>query len=141
MRERIESLFRACEEGDLERARGIVAEGYHDVDGGNSWQTDCDPQGWHRSPLFIAIVHGQLEVARWLLEQGADPNRSSKYGDTPLTMILQPPLSDHWLDAVELLMAHGADPAIANDEGASALDLARKAPRVWEKVKPLLGAE
>ncbi len=137
MRERIESLFRACEAGDLERVKAIIDEGNHDVSGGNYWQTDIDPQGWQRSPLFISIVHAHLDVARWLLENGADVNQPSKYGDTPLTMILQPPLPSHWFDAVELLMAHGADPTIANDDGESALELARKSPPIWEKVGPL----
>jgi ankyrin repeat protein len=137
MRERIESLFRACEAGDLERVKAIIAEGNHDVDGGNYWQTDTDPQGWQRSPLFIAVVHAHLDVARWLLENGADVNQPTKYGDTPLTMILQPPLPGHWFEAVELLMSQGADPTIANDDGDTALALAQKVLPVWEKLAPL----
>lgn len=138
-RERIESLFHACEAGDLARVQAILDEGHHDVNGGNYWQTDIDPRGWQRSPLFVAIAHARLDVARWLLEHGANANQPSKFGDTPLTMILQVPPPAHWFEAVELLMAHGADPTIANDDGESAVALARKVAPVWERVQPLFG--
>ena len=138
MRDRIESLFRACEAGDLARVEAILEEGRHDVDGGNYWQADMDPRGWQRSPLHVAVMGGYLELAEWLLKQGADPNPRTKYGETPLIVILAPPLPGHWRAAVELLMAHGADPDAPNDEGETPVTQARKIPSVWEAVGTLL---
>lgn len=138
MRERIEALFHACAAGDLEAVQGILEAGDHDVNGKNRWHTDIDPRGWQRSPLFAAVTAGHLTLARWLLDQGADVDQPTKYGDTALNVMLQPPLPEYWLAAAELLVEHGADPGIGNDDGDTALANARKVPAVWEKVEPLL---
>ncbi len=137
MRERIESLFHACAAGDRARVEQILDDGYHDVNGGNRWATDIDPRGWERTPLHVAIEAGHLDLARWLLEQGADVNRKNRFGDTALAAICRPPLQGHWVAATELLIAHGANPMIKNDEDESALDLARKIPANWERVRHL----
>ena len=137
MRERIESLFHACEAGDLSRVQEILAAGYHDVDGNNRWSSDIDPRGWRRSPLFIAVIHGHLDLAKWLLAQGADPNQPTKYGDTPLNTILAAPKPPFWLEATQLLLAHGADPTTANDEGETPISQAQKVAADWEKVRGL----
>ena len=137
MRQLIETLFHACEAGDLARVKEIIAAGNHDADGNNRWQTDIDPRGWQRSPLHLAIVSGHLQLAGWLLENGADPNPRTKYGDTPLNTILDSPLPRHWRDAVTLLMRHGADPRIANDEDESPVSRAQRIPAVWREVEAL----
>lgn len=137
MRERIESLFHACEAGDLEKVKQILAEGNHDADGNNRWQVDIDPRGWQRSPLHLAIVGGHLPLAEWLLQNGADPNPRTKYGDTPLNVLLEPPVPAHWMDAARLLLAHGADPAIPNDEDETPIGRARRIPALWERIGPL----
>ncbi len=71
MRERIESLFHACMSGDWARVEQILDDGYHDANGGNRWAADIDPRGWGRTPLHVAIEAGHLELAAWLIEQGA----------------------------------------------------------------------
>lgn len=139
-RERIESLFRACEAGDLAKVQEILGQEYHDVDGGNRWGADSDPRGWRRSPLEVAIQGGHLELARWLLDNGAVVNRQNRFGDTALSGICRPPLHAHWLDAIELLMSRGADPTIRNAEGETALDFARKISVNWKKAKHLFAA-
>ena len=40
--------------------------------------------GDHTSPLLMATVNGQFDIASYLLEHGADPNRASDAGSTPL---------------------------------------------------------
>lgn len=58
------------------------------------------------SPLYWALGHaGNLELAQWLLENGADPNDGeSLYHATELGHA----------DGLRLLLAHGADPAGTN---------------------------
>jgi ankyrin repeat protein len=36
------------------------------------------------SPLLIATINGQFDLAQWLLEQGANPNAAAQNGVTPL---------------------------------------------------------
>jgi ankyrin repeat protein len=58
---------------------------------------------WHHS-----------EAIQWLLEQGVDPNRLTPWGRTAL---LQALLCDNALGIIEVLLDHGADPAISGDSG------------------------
>jgi len=53
------------------------------------------------SPLTMAIGRGHLDVARILLEAGADPNRRDAFDQSPLERA-------RTAEAVELLVAHGA---------------------------------
>lgn len=78
-----------------------------------------------------------MELARWLLENAADVNRQNRFGDTALSSVCHPPLPRYWVDAIELLMAHGADPTIKNVNDESAIDYVRKIPVNWEKVRHL----
>ena len=74
------------------------------------------------TPLQSAAAARQAETATLLLERGADPNvqhggftalhAAAHNGDTPL---------------VQVLLAHGADPALAADDGRTAADFAREA--------------
>jgi ankyrin repeat protein len=49
------------------------------------------------------------DAIKWLLEQGIDPNRMSRWGKTALHNAV---LSDNDLEIIEVLMDHGADPTI-----------------------------
>jgi ankyrin repeat protein len=49
------------------------------------------------------------EAVQWLLEKGVDPNRMTHWGRTAL---FQAVLRDNALATIELLLDHGADPAI-----------------------------
>ena len=41
----------------------------------------ADCEGW--TPLIVATINGHLDLARYLLEQGADRDKADNYGDTP----------------------------------------------------------
>jgi len=52
------------------------------------------------------------EGIKWLLEQGVDPNRRTRWGKTALHNAI---LSDNALDIIEVLLDHGADPTLIAD--------------------------
>ena len=54
------------------------------------------------------------EAIRWLLERGVDPNRMTQWGKTALHNAL---VSDNSLAIIEVLLEHGADPALLGDSG------------------------
>lgn len=58
-----------------------------------------------QTALHVAVNHGSLEMARFFLMHGADPNRTSESIELPLTMAVK---KDD-LAMVELLLDHGAD--------------------------------
>jgi len=77
------------------------------------------------SPLLIATINGHFDVAKYLLDHGADPNLASENGATPLygalnvewapkSLYPQPRayLNQHttYLDLVAALLDKGADP-------------------------------
>lgn len=77
------------------------------------------------APLHYASTHGHLDVMRLLLEHHAYIDASSPNGTTPLMM------AAHYgtPSAVKLLLEAGADPMIRNDLGLTAVDFAFRAER------------
>lgn len=81
------------------------------------------------TPFYLAMSRAIMEndeeafdVARFLLEHGADPD-SSRTHDGGQTM-LQTAIFEKNLPAVELLLKHGASVTKARDDGATALKIA-----------------
>ena len=74
-------------------------------------------------PLHAALALGRNpETIRILLDAGADPNARQTGGYTAIFSAA----AANRRDLVELLVAHGADPAILNDFGQSAAGFARE---------------
>lgn len=63
-----------------------------------------------------------MDVARLLLDAGADPDARQASGWTPLHSAAH----NGNLELVELLLARGADPGAANDDGATVLSMAEE---------------
>ena len=55
-----------------------------------------------------------FEAIKWLLERGVPPNRTNVWGKTALQNAV---LRDNSLEIIEVLLDHGADPAILGDTG------------------------
>jgi len=71
------------------------------------------------TPLLCAIYYGELDTARRLIEFGADVNHPNRRQNTALLQAVLVP-SDRQVEFVKLLLAHGANPDIANDQGVTA---------------------
>jgi ankyrin repeat protein len=82
-------------------------------------------KGDRTSPLLIATINGHFDLAKWLLDQGADPDAASENGVTPLYAALnvtwapralypQPRAFNQqqitYLDFMKALLDKGADP-------------------------------
>ena len=115
-----ESVYHAAELNHRECLELLLAHGA-DVGGRSST--------YHNTPLyFLSGYHGNnpksATVAlgmRWLLEHGADPNVwSGDERETPLHRCA----GSGWAAVVELLLAHGADPAQERADGRTAYALA-----------------
>lgn len=84
---------------------------------------DVNKPGW--APLHYAATNGHLAVMALLLDEHAYIDATSPNGTTPLMMAAHYGTSA----AVNLLLEAGADPALRNDLGLSALDFAQQAGR------------
>ena len=100
-------LFLACQKGDVDAARSLLAEGAEVNRAGE----DC------ATPLYIACSKGHVDAARLLLNNGAEVDRVGKYGETPLWTAC----SNGYVDAARLCLDHGAEVDRAREDGRTPL--------------------
>lgn len=81
---------------------------------------DVNKSGW--TPLHYAATGGHIDVLQLLLDHHAYVDSESPNGSTPLMMAAM----YGTLGAVRILLEAGADPAIKNELGLSALDFAKR---------------
>jgi ankyrin repeat protein len=78
------------------------------------------------TPLHSAVATDagevDIEIVRLLVDKGADPNAKAQSGSTPLHTVAF--TGDR--ASLDLLLKHGADPALTNNEGKTAADIARE---------------
>lgn len=100
------ALNLACEKGNIELMDAILNTGI-----------SIETSGFKkRTPLFSAVLGGQLEVAKVLISKGADATATNRYGRTILhTAIFSEVSSEQRLKTVKLLLDNGADTNIADD--------------------------
>ncbi len=84
---------------------------------------DANAKGGHHSGTVLhrAVVNGDSDVARLLLEHGADPDRQDWSGKTPLHHAVA--RNRH---LVALLLAHAPDLALQSRDGETAAQYARR---------------
>ncbi len=75
------------------------------------------------TPLMSAVQGGEIEVAKYYLDRGANPNLLNTIGESALTKVKSSG-GGQYLELAELLITHGADPMIKADNGISALQWA-----------------
>ena len=85
---------------------------------------DVNKPGW--APLHYAATKGHLDVMNVLLENHAYIDAASPNGTTPLMMAAMYGTPS----AVKLLLEAGADPALKNVQGLTAIDFAQRDKRL-----------
>ena len=108
-------LMIASIEGNLPVAKALV----------QGRKAKVDHIGW--TPLHYACAKGQLEIAQYLLANGAIVDSLSPGNTTPLMMAVQ---SGNEV-LVKLLLDKGADLQMRNSQGLSAIDIAVIYEKPW----------
>ncbi|XP_061364261.1 putative E3 ubiquitin-protein ligase XBAT35 [Gastrolobium bilobum] len=109
-----ELLYQQVSYGNTEGIKALLREG-----AGLEWM---DREG--KTPLIVACMDPEhYDVARTLIELGANINayRPGCHGGTPLHHAAKRGLES----IVKLLLSHGANPLVMNDDCQTALDIAR----------------
>ncbi|WP_406376499.1 ankyrin repeat domain-containing protein [Streptomyces sp. NBC_00647] len=112
-------LVEAILEGDAARVKAVLRAGA-DPERGDSEGT---------TPLYMASVNGEAEIARLLLAAGISPNTESRGLGSEGTPLCAAACWGH-TETVRELLAHGADPNLREDHGTgwSPLDWAKNGP-------------
>lgn len=73
--------------------------------------------------LHSAAYWGMPKATWWLLQKGANPNIQGRGGTTPLLFLVEMDGRDdpNYVDSAALLLCHGADPKLANNDGKTPL--------------------
>lgn len=105
-------LMMAAYKDHMELAQVLVSRG-----------ASLNKSGW--TPLHYAATKGHVQMMRYLIGKGANINALSPNDTTPLMMAARYGSAE----AVRLLLAFHADPAMTNQQDMNALDFARSANR------------
>jgi ankyrin repeat protein len=92
---------------------------------------------WDATPLQHAILQRQPAAVRVLLDRGADVNRGAGPGKSLTPLLLAAGDTDPSI--LNLLLAHGADPTIEDDSGATPLSRAVSAGTLHGPDRPMFG--
>jgi ankyrin repeat protein len=108
-------LMMASIDGDLPVVKMLVLQN----------KAKVDHIGW--TPLHYACTKGHLEVAQFLIANGANVNAQSPNGTTPLMMAAL----DGNEELIKYLLDNGADMRMRNVHGLSVIDIAEIYQKPW----------
>ena len=154
-------LTQAAVRNDVAALRQLLDEGHKADEGGSSWTAliwasragsidainllldsgaDVNLPGstgdnWDATPLQHAILQRQPAAVRLLLDRGADLNRGAAGSLAPLFLAA----GDTDPTILKLLLAHGADPTVEDEHGATPLSRAVSAGPLNGPDRPMFG--
>jgi ankyrin repeat protein len=123
-------LIQAARTGSLDAIKRLLDSG---ADVNRPGPTGDD---WDATPLQHAILARQSGAVRLLLQRGADPNRVGG-PKSPAPLLLAAGDTDPTF--VNLLLAHGADPAVEGESGVTPLARAVSAGTIHGPDRPMFG--
>lgn len=106
-------LFKAARKGRLSEVENIVLYSARDVVDSRD--------GFGRTALMVAARYGELEIVRFLINNGADVNAKDNNGQTALILAVD----GRNIELVKYLVSHGADVNAKDNDGETALKLAK----------------
>lgn len=116
-------LWKATETGNVNECKNLLEDHSIDVDKGYK----------HWTPLMKASEEGYVEIARLLLDRGADIQATNRKGRDALSFAAAPSMKKPWTEGhryvLTLLFERGADPSRRDERGQTALDRARQEGR------------
>jgi len=85
--------------------------------------------------LMSAVAGTNIEIVKYLIEQGIDINAQNERGTTALIYCCSgaPSRKNKMYEVIRFLLEKGADPSIRNNEGKSAYDYASQRGRGFSK--------
>lgn len=104
-------LIPAVVNGDFGLVRQMIQEGI---------DVDMASHTTNRTALYVAAEYGHLDILQYLLQKGADKDKTTKKGATALHVAV---MMGHF-DVVQYLLDHGADIMKTMNEGITLLHLA-----------------
>lgn len=117
------SLHRAVSNGDLNRVKFLVTKLKRDINARN--KRGISPLHWAFN-RNIWSEQDDPELARWLLEHGADVHASDKKNNTPLHFAVL----DGSVKGVKLLLAYGASVSAQDSDGWTPLTITTNHTRI-----------
>ena len=156
-------LTQAAARNDVAALRQLLADGHKADEGGDSWTAliwasrsgsieainllldsgaDVNLPGstgdnWDATPLQHAILQRQPAAVRVLLDRGADLNKGGGPQGSLAPLFLAAGDTDPAI--LKLLLAHGADPAVEDENGATPLSRAVSAGTLNGPDRPMFG--
>ena len=121
-------LTQAAAHNDGAALRRLLSAGHQADERAGTW-----------TPLIWAARTGSVEAIAVLLDAGVDVNRPGPTGDDWDATPLQHAILQRQPAAVRLLLAHGADPRLAGEDGATPLSRAVSAGTLNGPDRPMFG--
>jgi tetratricopeptide (TPR) repeat protein len=100
---------------------GTIQDVRHFIEGGVDVNVRDQEFGW--TPLHFAVGFTNINVARYLIERGANVNAKSNEGMTPLHLVAPVMAVGGKLEYAMLLIENGADISAKNSAGDTPLDI------------------
>jgi ankyrin repeat protein len=96
-----------------------------------------DTDAFGESALCRALTYGYMDIARILIENGADLNTQNRLGNTPLIIVINTSYASGREDIARLLLQKGANIDIKNKAGETAMSIAlsQQRPTVIKMLK------
>lgn len=111
-------IFSAIKAKDMETIVALVEFGAH---------LNIHHKGTDTTPLYLAMNLGSMEIVKYLLEKGSNPNYPDESKQTPLHFAVK----HEYLDFAEVLLEKGADSNFQDDVSNEHLSLLLSKVEIW----------